>query len=306
MAAGLGVVLLWASAFPAIKVASPDLGPVGLSFLRSLFASVTLLMFAPLLRVRLPRRSDLPILFLLGLLLAGYQLLLNWGEQEVPAGTASVIVAAAPLVSVGIAAIRFGEPLTTIKIIGSVLALSGVAVVCFARSGPTLSAGVVIVVVAMVVQGIYHPLTKPVLRTYSGAELTTYGMIAATVVALPTLPFCWQPITDAPSSAWLGALYLGALPSAVGFILWGYAVANLPIATSTSLLYLVPAAAIVISFLWLHELPLPAELAGGAIVILGVVAISQGDRLRARVRHKPQPQPTAVADVGHVSHARPI
>ena len=32
--AGLGVVALWASAFPAIRIAAPDLGVIGLSFVR--------------------------------------------------------------------------------------------------------------------------------------------------------------------------------------------------------------------------------------------------------------------------------
>jgi drug/metabolite transporter (DMT)-like permease len=118
--AGLAVVVLWASAFPAIRVASPELGVNGLSFVRLAVAAVALLMIAPFLKVRLPARSDLPLIIACAFFgMTAYQLLLNTGELIVPAGTASIIVAAAPLVSVGIAVIALGEKLGLIRICGS-------------------------------------------------------------------------------------------------------------------------------------------------------------------------------------------
>jgi hypothetical protein len=53
----------------------------------------------------------------------------------------------------------------------------------------------------------------------------------------------------------------------------------------TTSLYLVPAAAIVISFVWLSQFPSPLELAGGAIALGGVVvANTRRRRDPARVR----------------------
>ena len=68
----------------------------------------------------------------------------------------------------------------------------------------------------------------------------------------------------------------------VGQSLWGYATAHLPIAASTSLLYLVPPIAVLIAWLWLGEVPVAAELAGGLVVIAGVLIISQGGKIAAR------------------------
>ena len=283
MVAGLGVVALWASAFPAIRVSAPDLGVIGLSFIRLAVAAIALLVIAAACRVRVPKARDLGWIFACGFFgMTAYQLLLNESELYVPAGTASIIVAAAPLVSVAVARAVFNESITPVTMVGSAVALGGVAIVCLARAGMSLSASVGIVIAAMVVQGIYHPLQRPLLTTYSGLEVATYSMLAGTLMTLPFVPYGWSELVDSSTAGWIAAVYLGLLPSALGFVLWGYVTAHLPIAASTSLLYLVPPVAVLIAWLWLGEVPVTAELAGGLVVITGVVIISQGGRITAR------------------------
>jgi drug/metabolite transporter (DMT)-like permease len=285
LSAGLGVVVMWASAFPAIRVAAPGLGITGLSFVRLAVAALALLVVAPFAHVRAPERRHALLLGAAAFFgMTAYQVLLNAGELRVPAGPASIVVASAPLVSVAIAAVTLGERLTVAKIAGSTVAIAGVAVVCLSRSGASLTSALWIVVGAAVVQGIYHPLTKPLLRTRSALEVATYTMVAGALMALPLLPWGWDQLTEGSASAWAAALYLALVPSALGFVLWGYAMANLPVATSTSLLYLVPAFAVLIAFVWLGEIPHASELLGGLVVIAGVVLVTQGDRLRARLR----------------------
>jgi drug/metabolite transporter (DMT)-like permease len=297
LSAGLGVVVLWASAFPAIRVAAPDLGVIGLSVVRLAVASLALLAVAPLAGVRRPERRHLPLLLAAAFFgMTAYQLLLNAAELQVPAGTASIIVAAAPLISVAIATQFLGEQLTVMRVVGSMVAIGGVVAVSLTRSGATVTSALWIVLGAAVVQGIYHPLIRPLLRDRSGLEVATYAMVAGTIMSLPLVPWGWHDMIAASASAWSSALYLGLLPSALGFVLWGYAVAHLPVATSTSLLYLVPAFAVLIGFVWLGEVPLVGELLGGAVVIAGVVLVSLGDRILARVR---------AAGAAPLAHARP-
>jgi len=201
--AGLGVVVLWASAFPAIRVAAPELGVVGLSFVRLAVAAIALLAVAPVFGVRPPAPRDLPLILACGLAgMTAYQLLLNQGELSLPAGTASILVASAPLVSVGLAAVALGERLTPARLVGSGVAVAGVALVCLSRSGLGLSGDVWLVVGAAVVQGIYHPLTRPLLGTYTGLEVATYAMVAGTVTTAPLLLFGAGSLTSASAGAW--------------------------------------------------------------------------------------------------------
>lgn len=133
--AGLGVVVLWASAVPAIQVAAPALGAVGLSFVRLAVASTALVIFACVARIRLPRMRDLGWIVAAGFFgMTAYQLLLNESELCVNASTASIIVAAAPLMSVAMARVLFSERVHPVTVVGSVIALGGVAVVCLSRA----------------------------------------------------------------------------------------------------------------------------------------------------------------------------
>lgn len=104
-------VILWASAFVAIRAALKSFTVGELSVLRLVLASLVLLVLAPLVGLRVPAPADLPRIAASGM--AAYQLLLNAGEQTITAGTASILVNTGP-VFVALLAIRFlDERLTT-------------------------------------------------------------------------------------------------------------------------------------------------------------------------------------------------
>nr|WP_237554814.1 DMT family transporter [Streptomyces sp. SID4948] len=301
-----GTVVLWASAFPAISVGVDGLGVAALSVLRLGSAALVLVVCAPLAGVRIPARSDVPRIAVCGATgMTAYQVLLNWGEVHVPAGTASLIIAAAPVFSVLLGALFLGERLTRRVIGGSATALCGCAVVAVVGGAGGVSASAFVVLAAAVVQGVYHFATKPLLREYGGLEVATYAMVAGSVFALPLVPATVRAVTHAPAGAIGAALYLGLLPSALGFVIWGYAVARLPLAASTAALYLVPPIALLVAFVWLGEVPRATALAGGAITVVGVIIINRrGPRTPgrsasagARGRSEPQaPVPVPVPD----------
>jgi drug/metabolite transporter (DMT)-like permease len=298
-----GVVVLWASAFPAIRVGVDGLGVAALSFLRLAVGAVALAVVAPFLGVRRPRPRDLPLIALAGATgMTAYQVLLNWGEVHVAAGTASMLIAIAPVFSVLLGRAFLSEPVTRHVMAGSTVAVGGSVIVALAGGSTGFSTGALVVLAAAVVQGVYHFVSKPLLRHYSGLEVATYAMVAGTVLALPLLPATVRAVSGAPQGSLVSVAYLGLLPSAVGFVLWGHAVARLPLALSTAALYLVPPVALVVSFVWLSEVPRLLEAVGGLVIIGGVVLINRRSsattregRARVTAAHRADPSPRPAA-----------
>ena len=112
--AAAGTVLLWASAFPAITVAvrglgpaGPGRGPAGGGVGRAGPGRPAGMGDAA---PGAADQRDLPLIALCGLAgMTGYQLLLNAGERVVPAGTASLLVATAPVYASLLAVAFLGE-----------------------------------------------------------------------------------------------------------------------------------------------------------------------------------------------------
>lgn len=269
-------LLLWSSAFAGIKVGLEGYGPGELALLRFATASLVLGVYAAFTRMRLPRTKDLPRLAVAGFLgITVYHLGINFGEQTVSAGAASLIIASAPVFTALLAAVFLHEHLTAWGWVGIGISFTGVALITLGEGGGlSFEPAALLIMLAAISTSVYFVVSKPMLTHYRPLEFTTYIIWAGTIPMLVFTPGLAEQLTTAPPSATLAVIYLGIFPAAVAYLAWSYALARMPTSMLTPFLYLSPVVAILIAYVWIHEVPRLLSLVGGAIAIAGVALVN--------------------------------
>jgi drug/metabolite transporter (DMT)-like permease len=270
-------VVLWGSAFIAIRVVGQSLSPAPMALLRLGVAAVALTVLVLIkgaARVRLSRTSLRLIAAYAVLWLAGYTVALNAGERFIDAGTAALLVNLAPLM-VAVGAGRFlREGFSRPLITGSLLALGGAAIIAMGATAQRNVAGVLLCLLAAVLYAAGVLIQKVALRHVDGLTAIWLGCVVATVVLLPWAPQLAGELRLAPVGAILATVYMGIFPTAIGFTAWAYALRRTDAGRLTATTYAVPAVSVLLSWLVLAEIPTVYGLIGGAVCLLGV-AISR-------------------------------
>jgi len=275
-AAGVTVVL-WASAFVAIRGAGREFSPGALALGRLVCGTVVLGLMAWRRRTPLPPRAAWLGIVASGFLWFGvYMVALNWGEQELDAGTAAMVVSLGPVIVALLSGWLLKEGFPRGLMVGLVVSLVGVFVVAIAAAsgGHASVAGVLLCVAAALSFAAAVVIQKQAFRHASSVQVITFGAAAG---ALACLPFAGQLISQAataPLSSTLSVCYLGVFPTAIGFTTWGYALARTPAGKMGATTYLVPAITVLMSWAILGQVPSWLAIAGGGLCSAGV-AISR-------------------------------
>lgn len=281
LAAGLTVVL-WASAFPGIREGLHAYSPTHLALLRYAAASLTLGVYALVKRMRLPGFRDLLGMALLGLVgIAYYGVALNTGEISVPSAVASFLINTGPVFVALEARAWLGERLPRSGWLGILISFCGVAVIAWSGwSAFTFNSHALLIVSAAFAFSLYVVGQKPLLKRYTAVEVSTYAVWGAAFFLLFFLPGLPQEVRAAPLGDTFAVIYLGVFPAALGYVSWAYALAHIPASRAASFLYLQPLLVLGIAWIWLGEWPTVLALAGGALVLAGVVVVNiRGHRL---------------------------
>jgi drug/metabolite transporter (DMT)-like permease len=288
LAAGVTVVL-WASAFVAIRSAGEYFAPGALALGRLLAGSAVLVVVLLVRREGLPPRQAWPGIIAAGLLWFGiYMVALNWGEQEVDAGTAAMVVNVGPVLIAVFAGWLLKEGFPSRVFAGIAVSFAGAVVVGLSMSGEGHASvlGVLLCVVAALSYAIGVTAQKPALRHASGVQFTTFACMVGAVACLPFAGQLASGLATAPLSATMNMLYLGVFPTALAFLTWAYALARTTAAKMGATTYVVPALVVAMSWLLLDEVPGWLTLAGGALCLAGV-AVSRRRPRRTATPPKP-------------------
>ncbi len=275
--AAVSTMVCWSLAYAAVKIAVTQYSPLEMTFVRLVAASIVLGAISFFAKESIPKVKDLPYFAGLGLLgHALYSPVLSLGLTRVPASTASFIIAAAPIFMVIIGKFSNPERLSLFGKLGMAVSFVGVAIVSVGRGGlQSLDWFALIVLCAALLQAFYSMGQRPLLKSYSGLQVITYSVFFATLFMTPWAASSWTKTVNGALTPFLCTIYMGVITTAFGYWTWAQTIKKLPVAKAAAFLYAIPAATIVVAWLFLHEIPTVVSVIGGALILSGVALVQQ-------------------------------
>ncbi|MCR1835462.1 DMT family transporter [Oceanobacillus caeni] len=105
---------------------------------------------------------------------------------------------------------------------------------------------------------------------YGFLPFTVYTIIAGSIFMVIFLPGLGSEISSASMSSTLAVIYLGLFSTVLPYFALAYVTSKVGAAEATSSLYLTPLVAIIISWVWLGEIPTLLSIVGGVLTLIGV------------------------------------
>ena len=278
-------VIVWACAFPFIRIGLDELSFINLTIMRFLVVCIALfiiLILIPKKFSKLQKKDILPI-FILGFFgVIVYHLGLNYGEQYISASAASLIIATIPIYVVILAAIFLKEKIKIVKLLGIIIALLGVIIISiWGKKNISLEIEYMFaaftVLVAAIMGALYTIAGKKLLERYNGLSLTVYAMLLGSVGLIPFViisPTLVTEVTAMSTTAWFAILFLGIFSTVVGYVIW-YVALEMKTASGVSVyLYAIPVLSTIISYFFLGDEITYFFILGVIFVIFGLILVN--------------------------------
>jgi drug/metabolite transporter (DMT)-like permease len=276
-------VVVWAFAFPFIKIGLKELSFINLTILRFFVVCCILLIILVLKSKRFSKleKKDVIPIFLLGFFgVMVYHFGLNYGEQFISPGAASLIIATIPIQIVILAVIFLKEKISLKKAVGIIVALVGVLVISFwGKEDASLEIdyifGAIAVLIAAIMGALYTIAGKKLLNRYSGFSLTVYAMLLGSLGLIPFINYSlFFEVSNMSIDGWIAVLFLGFFSTVIGYAIW-YVALKIKSASEISIyLYAIPVISTIVSFFWFEDVITPMFVLGGFLVISGLVIVN--------------------------------
>lgn len=286
----VGANLIWGGSAAASKPVVERIPPLTTASIRVAIALVVLCVIRRYRHERVATGMAPALLGLTGVAL--FCACQNLGLRVADATTTSLIGAAIPVLTVGLAAVLIGERLSTRRAVGIVVSMLGVGAIMLLGSdqpGDMAVAGSLLPLASAASFAAYNVLGR---RTFGQgnaisivAGSTRYGLIFLLPFAI--LELVREDIGKVTMPDTLLLLYLGAGCSAVAFLLCGYALTHVEAGHGAIFGNLKPLVGVALSVVLLGEPLSLSQVLGGLLVVAGVGIASrrkQGDWGGARRR----------------------
>jgi drug/metabolite transporter (DMT)-like permease len=266
-------VLAWASAFIVIRGVAPHFDGGALALGRLTVGAVLLgIVMIGRPWVRMSRREWV-LVVAYGLAWFGaYNVTLNLAEHSLDAGTTAMIVNIGPILIALGAGIFLGEGIPKWLAIGAGVAFVGVVLIGIATgiSGFGDPIGLLWALLSAVTYTIGVLCQKPALKRLPARQVTFLGAVIGAVACTPFIGQLISNLHSAPAASIVGVVYLGAVPTALAFSTWAYALSKMPAGQLGVTTYVVPALVVVFGLVFFHEIPPVLAIVGGVVCLVGV------------------------------------
>lgn len=273
-------VLAWASAFVVIRGTAPYFSGGALALGRLVIGAALLSVLVIGRHWVAPTRREWLQLIVVGVAWFGaYNVALNIAEQTLDAGTTAMIVNIGPILIALGAGIFLREGIPKWLGIGAGVAFVGVVLIGIGTGGGDLGdgSGVAWALGAAITYTIGVLVQKPLLRRLPSAQVTWIACVIGMIACLPFAGDLVRDAQEAPPAALLGVLYLGAVPTALAFSTWAYALSRMPAGQLGISTYVVPPIAVLMGLAFFGEVPAVLAVVGGIVCLAGVALSRKRD-----------------------------
>ena len=265
--------------------------PITFAWLRVAGAAIVLNLL-PREHTPLTRADERQLVLYALLAVAINQTLFLGGLSLTSAHLAAIIIGTIPLFTLG-AAIAIGrERATAAKLVGIALAAAGaflvVGVEGFEGSRRSL-AGTLMLLGNSFSYALYLVLSKPMMARVSARRALARMFAWATLLLVPVaiVPMLREPWATIPPRAWLGLLFVIALPTIGAYLLNAWALARADSSIVAAYTYVQPVLTALLAAIFLGERIGIAAVAAAAMIFTGLWLASRY-QLRSQV-HQPPP-----------------
>ena len=269
-------ILIWASAFPAIRAGLESFGPIELGALRFAIAGVPAALYLLITRPGWPKGGEIWRILTGGIFfVALYTVLLNIGEQTVSAGPASFIINVNPIITAIFAMLLLNETFGRWAWVGTAVSFAGIGLIAFGEGeGMSLNMGALFIFGAALCNTVTTIAQKPLFKTHKPVTVAAWNIVIGTLILMPAMPSALAQLPAASNEAIFSVIYLGIGPSMIAYASYSVMLSKFPASRASNFLYSVPPISTLLGFLWLGEVPGLMAILGGLMALAGVVMVN--------------------------------
>lgn len=279
-------MIVWGSSYALTKSVVVTLPPMCFAFIRFFIASLCLLPVYFLHRRKhneVLSMSDYFRLTLMGLTgVTGYYVLFNFSLLYTSASVGALIQGLIPICIALFGILFLGEKVVQRQIFGIIISFTGVVIVGLIANNTGQETntflGNFLMFGSVICWTVYTLLSRKSIHLDS-ITTTFLGGCAGTLLLFPMAVYEYThltaPIRLEPFS-WMVVVYLGAISSALCYLLYNQALQSLPAAMVGNFLNLDILVGVIIAVLFLHETIAPWQIVGAALILSGLFLSSKG------------------------------